>query len=393
MHESGYNYRYKKVLVIDDTDVDRLLADKIMKKYDFAEEVILMESAAEMMDYLNNYHVAPDASEELIFLDINMPETDGWQFLEQFDLLDEQVKENFKILVVSSSTDPKDKKRAFGNKYVVDFVTKPLSKDTILRLHAEIENKIYQRTQMLTEALKKEKELSQLKSRFISTASHEFRTPLSVILSSVNLLAKFTAAEEQPKREEYIDRIRSSVKNLTGILNDFLSVGKIEDGKLKVKYTETDLHEYTGTIVSEVQTLSSKGQQISYTHTGPHTVLTDTALYRLIVTNLLSNAIKYSHDNSTISVETHVDETGFMLTVSDNGIGISDENKQHLFELFFRGDNAVNIQGTGIGLHIVAKYTELMDGVIKCTSELGKGTQFTIFLPHQNLLHENDTAY
>ena len=385
MDERGYNHRYKKVLVIDDTDVDRLLADKIMKKYDFAEEVVLMESADEMLHYLNNYHVTPDASQELIFLDINMPETDGWQFLEQFDLLDEKVKDNFKILVVSSSTDPKDKKRAFGNKYVIDFITKPLSKDTILRLHAEIENKIYQRTQMLTEALRKEKELSQLKSRFISTASHEFRTPLSVILSSVNLLAKYTAAEEQPKREEHIERIRASVKNLTDILHDFLSVGKIEEGKLKVKYEEINIREYTDTIVSEIQTLSSKDQRINYAHSGPDLIFTDAALYRLIVTNLLSNAIKYSHDYSWIAIETNVTEAGFMLTVSDNGIGISDDNKQHLFELFFRGDNAVNIQGTGIGLHIVAKYTELMNGTIKCTSQLGKGTQFTVFLPHQNL--------
>lgn len=384
MQENGYNHRYKKVLVIDDTDIDRLLADKIIKKYDFAEEVVLMESANEMLDYLHNYHIGPHASQELIFLDINMPETDGWQFLEQFDLLDEKIKDNFKILVVSSSTDPKDKKRAFGNKYVIDFITKPLSKDTILRLHAEIENKIYQRTQMLTEALKKEKELSELKSRFISTASHEFRTPLSIILSSVNLLAKYTVTEEQSKRDEHIGRIKASVKNLTGILNDFLSVGKIEDGKLKVKYESVNILEYTGSLVSEIQTLSSKDQRISHAHTGEHIISTDPAMYRLIVINLLSNAIKYSHNHSWVLIETSVTEKGLELTVSDNGIGISDENKQHLFELFFRGDNAVNIQGTGIGLHIVAKYTELMNGTLKCVSELGKGSQFTIFLPHQN---------
>jgi signal transduction histidine kinase len=380
MKELGNNIRYKKVLVIDDTDLDRLLADKIIRKYDFADEVVLMESADEMLDYLNQFQCPSEESHELIFLDINMPEMDGWEFLERFDLLDEKIKDNFKILIVSSSTDSKDRKRAFENRYVVDYITKPLSKDIILRLHAELEQKVYQRTQVLAEALKKEQELSQLKSRFVSIASHEFRTPLSVILSSANLLSKYSSVDDLLKREEHIERIKSSVHILTDILNDFLSVNKIEDGKIYAKYSDLDIEILTNKIIEEFHTLNSKGK-IHYSHTGLTTVTLDSSLYRFILFNLLSNASKYSHENSEIHVETIVTDKEFILKVNDSGIGISKEDIDHLFDLFFRGNNALHIQGTGIGLHIVAKYTELMNGTINCQSEINVGTQFTISIP------------
>jgi CheY-like chemotaxis protein len=166
--EPNNNHIYKSVLVIDDTDIDRLLAEKIVKKYNFAEEVVLMESAEEMLDYL---HQLPDTETDellqLILLDINMPEIDGWEFLKQFDLLNKNIKDQFRIFVVSSSKNQEDKERALSNEYVLDYVEKPLSKEVMLGMNARLEQRVRERTRYLTEALDKEKTLSLLKSRFV----------------------------------------------------------------------------------------------------------------------------------------------------------------------------------------------------------------------------------
>ena len=230
----------------------------------------------------------------------------------------------------------------------------------------------------LTAALSKEKELSDLKSRFVSMASHEFRTPLSTILSSASLLAKYIKEDEQDKRDKHIHRIKSAVHNLTDILNEFLSIGRIEDGKVLTHFSRFNLQEMVGTICNELQGIARKGQQIIYTHKGNSEVEMDATLLRNIFINLLSNAIKFSSENGEINVHSKVNEKDIILKVSDSGIGISADDKEHLFERFFRAANAVNIQGTGLGLHIVGKYVELMDGQIVCESELEKGTSFII---------------
>jgi signal transduction histidine kinase len=128
--------------------------------------------------------------------------------------------------------------------------------------------------------------------------------------------------------------------------------------------------------------LAKSNQQIIYGHTGDEIIFSDPALLRNVVTNLLSNAIKFSAESGIIEVNSTVLKDSLVLTVKDNGMGISHEDQQHLFERFFRGANVTNIQGTGLGLHIVAKYIEIMDGKIEFESELEKGTTFiiTIFL-------------
>lgn len=236
----------------------------------------------------------------------------------------------------------------------------------------------------LTQALSKEKELSDLKSRFVSMASHEFRTPLSTILSSASLVAKYLKEDEQPKRDKHIHRIKSAVHNLTDILNEFLSIGKIEDGKIITHFSRFNLEELITTICSELHGIVRPGQQIDYVHTGLREVELDITLMRNILINLLSNAIKFSSEGSRIKVNSRVNEEDIVIRVQDSGIGISLEDQEHLFERFFRGKNVVNIQGTGLGLHIVAKYVELMNGHLQCESELEKGTTFTITFKHDN---------
>jgi len=232
----------------------------------------------------------------------------------------------------------------------------------------------------LTKALSKEKELSDLKSRFVSMASHEFRTPLSTILSSASLVAKYTESEEQEKRNKHIHRIKSSVNNLTSLLNEFLSIGKIEDGKIKANNIDFNLKEMIAALCSEMEGIAKHNQQFHYKHSGEENIFSDPSLLRNVVTNLLSNAIKFSPEGSIIDVKTNVTKTEIVLHIKDNGIGISAEDQVHLFERFFRGANVTNIQGTGLGLHIVGKYIELLDGRIEFKSELEKGTEFIISL-------------
>ncbi len=262
----------------------------------------------------------------------------------------------------------------------------------IEELNDELEEKVELRTRQLqdaiqlvetsrdelTKALSKEKELGDLKSRFVSMASHEFRTPLSTILSSASLLAKYTETVEQEKRDKHIDRIKSSVNNLTDILNEFLSIGKIEDGKIVARYRRFNVKDFIADICAEIRGIAKKNQQITYTHSGKQVIELDDSLLRNIIFNLLSNAIKFTGEAGIIEIISAVEEDIFTITIKDNGIGISTEDQQHLFERFFRASNVTNIQGTGLGLHIVAKYAELMNGTISFESELEKSTSFTI---------------
>jgi PAS domain S-box-containing protein len=230
----------------------------------------------------------------------------------------------------------------------------------------------------LRKALEKEKELSELKSRFVSMASHEFRTPLSTVLSSAYLIEKYTSTDDQPKRSKHLQRIFSSVNMLTDILNDFLSVGKIEEGKIQVRVTQFNIQELVTAVTEEIKNNLKKDQKIIYQHEGPAEVELDGSLVKHIIMNLISNASKFSPEARSIEIKTRVDKNCVSLSVKDQGIGISKEDQKHLMERFFRATNAGNIQGTGLGLHIVSKYAELMNGAVACESELDHGTEFII---------------
>jgi len=214
-------------------------------------------------------------------------------------------------------------------------------------------------------------------------ASHEFRTPLSTILSSVTLLSKYTTTEEQSRREKHIDRIKSSVTNLTDILNEFLSLGKIEDGKVEPRWAEFSIPEHVQTVIKQMETICKAGQRIIYKHKGKEIAELDPSLLKNVFINLIGNAIKFSSEQKSIHVNTAVDNTGLKISIKDEGLGISKEDQQHLFERFFRGNNVTNIQGTGLGLHIVSRYVQLMNGTITCKSELEEGTEFIILFPQR----------
>lgn len=232
----------------------------------------------------------------------------------------------------------------------------------------------------LSQALENEKGLNELKSRFVSTASHEFRTPLSTILSSVSLIQKYTEREDQERREKHILKIKNAVSGLTEILNDFLSLGKLEEGKMSAKLAQHDIFHLIREVVSDINSIVRSGQSISY-NSGSCELMIDRQLLRNVMFNLLSNAIKFSPEGADIDVKIEAGEEEVVIAVRDQGIGISEADMKNLFERFFRGANAVAIPGTGLGLNIVTKYLELMNGTIRCSSRLDEGTTFYITLP------------
>jgi PAS domain S-box-containing protein len=268
--------------------------------------------------------------------------------------------------------------------------------DDMRRLNAGLEAKVEQRTHILrealqeleksqkelSEALSKEKELNEIKSRFVSMASHEFRTPLSTILSSANLLSRYTTTEDQDKRDKHIKRTTDAVKHLNVLLEDFLSVGKLEEGKVAAEPAPFGLREVLEEITEEMQALTKKGQRIECQYPGDQVIVSDKRLVKNILINLLSNAIKFSEEGGSIDlVAAPQPGGGVVISVRDKGIGISAEDQQHLFASFFRGANVINIEGTGLGLHIVRRYVGLLHGTIGLESTLGKGTCVTIELP------------
>lgn len=230
--------------------------------------------------------------------------------------------------------------------------------------------------QDLLKALEKEKELGNLKSRFVSMASHEFRTPLSTILSSTYLALKYTLTEEQTKREKHLNRITHAANLMTDILNDFLNVGRIEEGKIMVRLEDFNIKKLIEKTISDIHPNTKSGQKIFFTHVGNTEAHLDSNLFKNILNNLLTNAIKFSPEESVINITTLVSDSQITLTVQDRGIGISEEDKKHLMERFYRGANAINIQGTGLGMHIVSKYVERLNGTISYQSTLNKGTTF-----------------
>ena len=308
--------------------------------------------------------------------------------------LGKQIEPGFETYVAKSRLNIENEHewlfvRKDGSKFTV-LVTKTALRDKNNKIigFLGIAHDISQRKKaekLLQKSLEKEKEVSDLKSKFVSMASHEFRTPLSTILSSAYLLSKYTSTEDQEKRNKHIDRIVSSVTMLTDTLNDFLSVGKIEEGKVEVKWKTFDITENISAVVKEMQGIAKKSQHIAYEHTGEKMVRLDATILKHIIMNLLSNAIKFSPENSLIEVTSSVSNQNIQLSVRDKGMGISPEDQEKLFERFFRASNAVNIQGTGLGLHIVKKYAEMMHGSITCKSEQEEGTEFIINFDVKNV--------
>ncbi|RFM33929.1 PAS domain-containing sensor histidine kinase [Chitinophaga silvisoli] len=382
--EALFNFASIGILVTNRQGEIVLINDFALEQFGYQREELIGQTIERLLpmrfrpkheEYRDGFSSQPQSRPMGIGMDLFALKKDGTEFSVEVSLSQYQHEEG-----------------SFVISYINNITERKKAEEKLEKMHNELEQKIAERTQQLTHALEqlelskqevmialnKEKELSELKSRFVSMASHEFRTPLSTILSSAFLVNQYINTEDQPKRSKHIQRIISSVTLLTEVLNDFLSVGKIEEGGVTVRSNTFDIQLHTTAIIQEMQDLVQEGQKIEYEHKGPSKVKLDPSLIKHILLNLLGNAIKFSGKHAVIRVNTLQKGHIIKLEVSDSGIGISEEDQQHLFERFFRGTNVSNIQGTGLGLHIVSKYAELMNGKITCKSELNKGTTFTV---------------
>ena len=271
-------------------------------------------------------------------------------------------------------------------------LTREKAAENRLKKHAvELEQKVSERTKDLimlvselektkaevSKSLEKEKELGQLKSRFVSMASHEFRTPLSSVQLSASLIDKYIEKPDFASVLKHTGKIKSSVQLLTSILNDFLSLEKLEAGVVTVNKQMINVVGLAEEITEEMQLICKKNQHIVYQHTGEVGLfMMDSNLLKNTVVNLISNAIKYSGEDTFIEFNTIIEDNICIITVRDNGIGIPEEDQINLFEPFFRAHNTGNIPGTGLGLNIVRRYVHLMEGLLEYKSAINEGAFF-----------------
>lgn len=274
-------------------------------------------------------------------------------------------------------------------KLYAGFVIEPKDSDD---LKNELDRQIVMK-ETAQDKLEEEGELSDLKSRFLSIASHEFRTPLAGIVSSINLITRYLEADQgtwsqfrnREKVVNHIKKVNESVKNLTTILDRFLALGNIEQGEIPLRMTRFNIERALKTQSKQFQELCKPGQNITYRHKGGETsVYLDKNLLKNIMNNLFSNAIRFSEENAEIKLYTEVIGNEISIELSDEGIGIPKADQNNIFRRFYRAKNALAFQdGTGLGLSIVKKYVDLMNGNISFDSEENTGTTFYITFPNK----------
>lgn len=252
-----------------------------------------------------------------------------------------------------------------------------LERDAEIKKRIEAQNKT-------KEALKKEKELNELKTKFLSLVSHEFKTPLSGILTSAMLLGKYKLSEQQDRRDKHIKTISEKVHYLNNILNDFLSIEKLETGKITYNFSTFKISKVVNEVVYNANMLLKEGQTINYPENiDDYALFQDEKIVELALSNLVHNAIKYSSENTLVDIQITQDETYSTFIIKDNGIGIPENDQKSIFNRYFRAENALLTQGTGIGLNIVKSHLENLGGSIRFISEEHVGSEFTFILPNK----------
>tara|TARA_R110002050_G_scaffold286468_3_gene437006 strand:+ start:88447 stop:89988 length:1542 start_codon:yes stop_codon:yes gene_type:complete len=249
----------------------------------------------------------------------------------------------------------------------------------------KLEKTVKERTKQLTDALAKEKELNELKTRFLSLVSHEFKTPLSSILTSVTLLSKYTETEQQEKRDKHVTTIKNKVRYLDNILTDFLSVERLDSGKVNYKMEEFPLSKLVNEVIYNANMLLKTGQKIEYPQEIDEiSVLFDEKTLELVLSNLVHNAIKYSPEDSIINITVDQENNNLFINVIDRGIGISSKEQSYIFDRYFRAENALLTQGTGIGLNICKQHLENLGASLNFLSKENDGSIFTVRIPQEH---------
>lgn len=251
----------------------------------------------------------------------------------------------------------------------------------IKKLEKEIERR-KEAENKIKVALRKERELNELKTKFLSLVSHEFKTPLSGIMTSSSLIGKYVTEDQQEKRVKHINTITSKVKYLNNILDDFLSVERLETGKVNYKLNTFPLSKVINEVIYNANMLLKEGQLINYPEKIDAIELTfDEKVLELVLTNLVNNAIKYSPEHTVIDIQVLNLGDKLEIVISDMGIGIPKKEQKYIFNRYFRAENALLNQGTGIGLNIAKSHLENLGGDITFESEENSGSSFKVYVP------------
>jgi two-component system sensor kinase FixL len=299
--------------------------------------------------------------------------------------LTEEKKNEDAIVHINMELESKVASQTFELKMVIEQLmetNKKLEEEILEK--TKIESKLLRSQESLRLALEKEKDLNEMKSRFVSMTSHEFRTPLSTIFSSANIIDRYLKTEEQDKREKHTKKIRKSVTMLIGILDEFMNLSRLENDVVIVHRDNPgySLKRLCNDIVDELESILKKGQHICIDFKEEDlNINLDPSLIKQVIYNILSNAIKYSYENGQICLKVKKEKELLIIEISDNGIGIPVSEQKHLFTRFFRASNSTHIQGTGLGLHLVLHYLKLLNGKISFESNENMGTSFHVEIP------------
>jgi signal transduction histidine kinase len=323
-----------------------------------------------------------DAPYSMAFVDMRMPP--GWDGVETIERL-WQVQPELEVVICS----------AYSDYSWQEIVTRLGINDRLLILKKPFEAvEVRQMTVCLTtkvalrrkaeERLAQREKLTEFRSRFVAMVSHEFRTPLTVVMAASERLKRYAARMTPEQIEERLDKIQSSVAGMTELLDDVLTLSKAEAGRLEAEPTSLDVEAFCRELLAEVGTTTTDRHQLVFEGCGQRTdALLDAKLLRQILSNLLSNAIKYSPDGGCVALNLSVSDDGLTLKVKDQGIGIPIEEQALVFDAFHRSANGAGIQGTGLGLAVTSRAVELLGGQINLTSEVGSGTTVVVTLPRR----------
>lgn len=295
---------------------------------------------------------------------------------------------------------------------IVDITVRKQKNLEIIRLNTKLENIVKERTRSLSDSvekleimnqqldeenkkriaaenkakvtLKKERNLNELQTKFLSMVSHEFKTPLTGISVSTMLLQKYSLTKQQEKREKYISIINGKVHYLNGILNNFLSIEKLEKKEIRYDITKFYIKDVIDEVINGANLLFKEGQKIVCTSDFDKiSISQDQKIIELTLSNLVSNAIKYSLENTTIFIAVAQDKKNTTIRIIDKGFGIPKKDQKNIFKRYFRAENVLLIEGTGIGLNIVKKHLKNLGGQLNFKSEYKIGTTFTVTIPNK----------
>ena len=366
--EKMFGYEHEELI---NSHLDKLIPSKYHHRHQKHVENFIEQSESRQMGHGRDLHgVKKDGSLFPVEAGLNPFEIDGEEFVMSL-VIDISIRKQAQKQIEKLNAELEDK---------IKLRTAELQK-SVLELEEEVLKRKKAEKKIKT-ALQKEKELNELKTKFLSLVSHEFKTPLSGILTSVTLIEKYKTEEQQEKRAKHVQTIRAKVHYLNTILNDFLSIERLDSGKGQYKFSEFSLNRMVNEVVYNANVTLKNGQEIKYPkNMGDMMIYQDEKILELILSNLLGNAIKYSPENTIIDFHIETKGNKVIFLVKDQGMGIPEKDQKHIFERYFRAENALLNAGTGIGLNMAKSHLENLNGSISFSSEENKGTTFRVEIP------------